>query len=179
MKIVLSLIFIVFLMSSCASSKLGWKNESGEKEKKYNEDFDPSSLKDDDLKFPVNKVFENNTETDKNESEIIPENTPEEVYETEIVTMNGYRVQLLATPYQKQAREAKQKAIFKIEEKVYLEFESPLWKLRVGNCRTKKEAEQLRNKMRSIGRRAGEEEWTNAWIVYTKIKVEKKVKKIY
>ncbi len=168
-----TIIFVVFMIS-CSSTQLGWKSdpETKKEDKKYIEDFDPLSLEEE-LKIPEDNL-EESKQKDKINSEI--NNTDNELTtETEEVTMQGYRIQLLATPHEDLARRAKQKVIYKIQESVYLEFESPLWKIRVGDCKTRKEAEELREKVKMIGRRVGESEWTNAWIVPSKIKVERKI----
>lgn len=167
---------LMVLGVSCSSSQLGWKQEpqGGEKADKYVEDFDPLTLEED-FEIIEDRTEDSGekvkTETKSNEKD---ENIP---LETEKVTLQGYRVQLLATRQEDLARKAKQKAIYKIQENVYLEFASPLWKIRVGDCKTRKEAEELREKVRRIGRREGESEWSNAWIVRSQIKVERKTER--
>ncbi|MFO7889707.1 MAG: SPOR domain-containing protein [bacterium] len=163
-------------MVSCSSSQLGWKSEpeAGEKGEKYIEDFDPLTLNED---FDI---LEDNAGKSENEDNVQGGTitTDKELpIETEEVTIQGYRVQLLATPYEDLARKAKQKAIYKIQEKVYLEFASPLWKIRVGDCKTRKEAEELKEKVKRIGSREGESEWTKAWIVPSQITVERKIER--
>ncbi len=167
---ILSAVFLV----SCSTSQLGWKSEphTDKEGGKYTEDFDPLTLDED---FGISD--ENDVETDTKDSEksdVIDDNKESSV-KTEEVTIQGYRVQLLATPHEDLARRAKQKAIYKIQENVYLEFAGTFWKIRVGDCRTRKEAEELREKVKRIGRREGESEWVNAWIVPSKIKVKQKI----
>jgi len=152
---------IILLMFSCSTSQFGWKTEpeSGKKEKSsYLEDFDPLSLDDDDIVVhPMEK---------SPESEVMERPEPERALagsENHIEEMvRGYRIQLLATGDDVQAREAKKDAIFTFEENVYLVFEAPLYKLRVGDCRTKKEAEELRE----VAIRRG---FRDAWIVPSKV----------
>ncbi|MBN1894295.1 SPOR domain-containing protein [bacterium] len=85
------------------------------------------------------------------------------VKETRQVT--GFRVQLLSVSDMDRAQEEKKKALFKFNERVYVEFESPLWKLRVGDFRTRKEADALRQKAVGLG-------YPDTWIVQTLVNVE-------
>lgn len=167
------IVFFIFMLS-CSSSQLGWKSEPEPKKNKdkYIEDFDPLTLEEDFV------ILEDKTEKNEKSGAInakISDSNKEFPTDTEIVTVQGFRVQLLATSNEDQARRAKQKAIYKIQENVYLDFESSLWKIRVGNCQTIKEAEELREKVRRIGRREGEEEWINAWIVPSKIQIKETI----
>jgi len=173
-KVYFYIVISVVFMISCSTSQFGWEGEAqAEKdEDKYIEDFDPLTLEED---FEISD--DKDVESDKTEEKKIDivDTNKEVTTRTEEVTMQGYRVQLLATRHEDLARKAKQKVIYKIQENVYLEFASPLWKIRVGDCRTLKEAEELREKVKRIGRREGESEWINAWIVRSKIKVERKI----
>jgi len=173
-KIYFYLLLLVMFMVSCSTSQLGWKSEqqTDKEEKKYNEDFDPLTLEED---FEISDEKDIKSDITEEEKSNIIDTNKEVTTKTEEVTIQGYRVQLLATRHEDLARKAKQKAIYKIQANVYLEFASPLWKIRVGDCRTLKEAEELREKVKRIGRRAGESEWTNAWIVRSKIQVERKL----
>lgn len=157
------LTFLVFLILSCSLSQFGWKRESESEEKGkgqgvFVEDFDPLSLNDDDI------VILPTEETQKDEF-VKGQEADKLTQDSESVTeemIQGYRVQLLATGDEKQAWAAKKKAIFKFEENVYLEFEAPLYKLRVGDCETKKEAEEIREE-------AIRKEFRDAWIVPSKV----------
>ena len=151
----------VFFVASCSTSQFGWKTEpEGEKKAQsgYVEDFDPLSLNDDDIVVQPREEAASTEEERSPEAEKIvvpPEKPAEEM-------VQGYRVQLLATGDEVQAREVKKDAIFKLEEDVYLVFEAPLYKLRVGDCRTKREAEGLRDEAIRKGFR-------DAWIVPSKV----------
>jgi hypothetical protein len=63
----------------------------------------------------------------------------------------GFRVQLFATgnPELAQARAEEYRALF--EEKVYVELEGLLYKIEVGDCRTREEAEALRRRALGAG----------------------------
>jgi hypothetical protein len=166
---IICIFWLSALLCGCSVSKLGWKAESGsdQGEKGMVEDFDPLSLEDDDIFIePAVKTPPREEGEGQNTNENIDSRT--ELTEKELV--QGYRVQLLATKDEIQAREERKKAIFVLQgEDVYLEFESPNYKLRVGNCLDRKEAEVLRNKIIRIARQKKEKEWERAWIVRTRV----------
>ncbi|MEJ2627232.1 MAG: SPOR domain-containing protein [bacterium] len=170
----ISVIIIMIFIISCSSSQLGWKSapEAKKDKEKYIEDFDPLTLEEDFIILEDKTAKSEKSDEKGSKTNDIDKESP---VETDQVSIQGFRVQLLATPNEEQARKAKQKAIYKIQENVYLEFESSLWKIRVGDCRTRKEAEELREKVRRIGRRENEVEWSNAWIVPSKIQVKRTI----
>ena len=69
-----------------------------------------------------------------------------------------YRVQVFATTYLDQAEEFAQKVREKIEERVYIQYESPLYKVRVGDCSTEEEAKLLLEEISQAG-------FPHPWIV--------------
>jgi len=154
------IIFVLFLFS-CSTSQFGWKREPepGGKEKSvFKEDFDPLSLNDDDIVILPEETTSQKEVVEKPVHEkpaVGEEKSGEEM-------IQGYRIQLLATGDEAQARKAKRDAIFKFQEHVYLVFEAPLYKLRVGDCQTKKEAEALRKE-------AAQKGFRDAWIVPSKV----------
>ena len=141
------------LFFACSSSQFGWKPDSdtdrGEDENTgMIEDFDPLSLNEEEI-----QVLEEPKTGPSNEQEtvVLPvkDDTVEEEQQGEMI--DGYRVQLLAIEDETKARDEKRKAIFRFEEDVYLLFISPLWKLRVGNCETRGEAEVLLERAKQLG----------------------------
>lgn len=160
------LIVGIFFMLSCSASQFGWKaedeirNQRAEKSG-FIEDFDPLSLNDDDIVItPVEKPLPSAEE--EKPAPIMQTPTPDK---STPEIMQGYRVQLLATGDEPQAREAQKSAIFRFEEGVYLVFEAPLYKLRIGDCQTRREAEELRQKAVRNG-------FHDAWIVPSKIQIK-------
>ncbi len=151
-------VVVVLFIFSCSTSQFGWKTETESGGKECLEDFDPLSLNDDDIVVTPKERIPQADIVGRLEPEKTPKNSEEAVEEM----VQGYRIQLLATGDEVQAREVKKDAIYKFEENVYLVFEAPLYKLRVGNCRTKKEAEGL--KMEAI--RKG---FRDAWVVPSKV----------
>ena len=150
-----------FFLFSCSSSKFGWRDGSTENmadQNKMVEDFDPLTLGDDDIELPKPLDESNTSEPTYSEPAVNPIDSV--VDETEMVM--GFRVQLFATKDEEKARDERRSAIFKFQEKVYLEFESSMFKLRVGDCQSREEAETLRRKAVRNG-------FKDPWIVPSQI----------
>jgi len=163
-KNMIFILFCIILFLSCSSSQFGWKSGSEKPEDNSTliEDFDPLSLDDDDI---IVTPKESQVEVG-NQAQGGSDLDPAAVPEKEIVQIPGYRVQLLSTKQEYGAWEAKKEAILKFEEDIHLVHEASLYKLRVGDCRTRGEAEALVEKAVRKGFR-------EAWIVRTKINVRK------
>ncbi|TFH01657.1 MAG: SPOR domain-containing protein [Calditrichales bacterium] len=81
--------------------------------------------------------------------------------------VNGYRVQILATKNIETASLYEQEATERLQgydHKTYLIFEAPLYKIRVGDCKTRLEAESVREIMEDYGYR-------ETFIVKSKIRI--------
>jgi hypothetical protein len=146
---------------ACSTSQFnGTETRSSSEAKKdktqYREDFDPATLGQDDFVVVPTPKTSSQDSTAIEPSDMNPEESSQEE------GVQGFRVQLLATKIEDQAREEQRKAIFKFQERVYLDFESPYYKIRVGDCATRKEAETLRDKAGTLG-------FDNPWIVQSKI----------
>ncbi len=162
-------VFLLLFIVSCSSSQWGWKpeNESGDRgARKQNmvEDFDPLSLNDDDI--IVTPAAVNKSKEEQRGEETIP--TEVEMKQREVV--NGYRVQLIAVKDEDAARKVQEKAIYLFEEEVYLIFDTPNYKVQVGDCKTEEEANELVQRARSLG-------FSDAWKVPAKV-YTKPVKKM-
>lgn len=141
----------ILLLMSCSASKLGWKGEEGaEKDRKetgYIEDFDPLTLDEPEIDVPP---IENDSQDET--PAVVADNdqqSSEDVSADEMV--DGFRVQLFAIQDEARAREERRKAVFRFEEDVYLDFDSPYWRLRVGDCLTRRDAEDLVEKAKQVG----------------------------
>ncbi len=127
------------------------------------ESFDPITLEDEDLDFP-----ENNTRLDQESNTSLPgENTGSNTNANPVQNrqINGYRVQLFATRDNEIGELEKKKAEFLFAEDevaVYIEYDSPMYKIRVGDCESREDAEALRD----IARR---KDYVSAWVVPTKV----------
>jgi hypothetical protein len=69
-----------------------------------------------------------------------------------------YRVQVLATTSEQSALDTKKKIENRLSLPAYVKFEDGMFKVRVGDCSTREEAEKVRGKVRGAG-------YTDAWIV--------------
>lgn len=74
----------------------------------------------------------------------------------------GFRVQIFATDLESEARTVEQEALIKFREGVYLVFDAPNYKIRVGDCLSRPEANDLRDKAVKLGYR-------DAWVVQSRV----------
>lgn len=118
-------------------------------------------VQDEDIEFPVSK-----TPVQSGEQLPLEEGSDTQlsvVVENKLI--EGFRVQLFATQDIEKATLEKKEAEFSFTEDrvpVYIEFDSPMYKVRIGDCATRDEAEQLRE----LARRKG---YSTSWIVKTKV----------
>lgn len=83
-----------------------------------------------------------------------------EVKEPELIS--GFRVQLLITSEIDQANQIKNEVTPIVKDGVYLIFEAPYYKVRIGDCQTRTAANQLMKTIVNLG-------YKNAWIVPDKV----------
>ena len=75
----------------------------------------------------------------------------------------GYRVQVCATPDEATARAYYHDALMKfLDQGVYLRFDSPYYKVRIGDCKSRFEAEELQKRVQKAG-------FPDAWVVRTRV----------
>jgi hypothetical protein len=74
----------------------------------------------------------------------------------------GYRVQLFASNTNDGANQVASEARFKFTEQVYVEYDAPYYKVRVGDFVNRSDAELLREKAKNSG-------YPDAWIVQTEV----------
>ncbi len=79
--------------------------------------------------------------------------------------IKGYRIQVIISENQEDLIEVKNNLEKVIKEKIYIQFELPNYKLRVGNFSSRKKAELYRNKMVRLGYRS-------AWVIPTLIELD-------
>ncbi|RME00906.1 MAG: SPOR domain-containing protein, partial [Calditrichaeota bacterium] len=77
-------------------------------------------------------------------------------------TMLGYRVQILQTEDAEEARMVQKDAILALDADVYLIYDNPYYKVRVGDFASRYEAETFLEKVVKKG-------YSSAWIVRTRI----------
>jgi hypothetical protein len=165
-----NILYKLFLLSLVTTLTLGCASSKKEKLPSSDSDgistldesFDPFSLNDDDIKFkePEARV------TDES-PRYLPDVQP--VQDTTISLPNelveGFRIQILSTKDLENATRAKSIAMEQfsdVQVKFYLEFDSPYYKVRLGDFTKREDAEETREVVRSRG-------YPKAWIVKTKI----------
>ncbi len=157
------LISAMFFMIYCASSKKEKTTRGlGEVSNELNESFDPLSLDDDDI------IFKQPQTNIVNETPVyLPVEEPVDLATAieENKQIDGFRIQLLSTKDLENATRAKAIAMEQFTDvrvKFYLEFDSPYYKVRLGDFQTRGKTEEIREIVRSRG-------YPKAWIVKSKI----------
>ena len=134
------IILIALIYFNCAGTKEVVKEEAVvQNTPQFDESFDPLSLNDDDIIIagvtpPEPGISENNPDISNNI--------------TTLKESTGYRVQILATKDIETASLFEQEAserFFNQDHKTYLIFEAPLYRIRVGDCRDRADAEKIRD----------------------------------
>jgi len=123
-----------------------------------NENYDPQVYNDKELIIKKTISPESNSENIDNllfQADGV-EDLPEEI--------EGFRVQICAVSGEEQAKRIQRDAIIQfIDKNVYLKYDSPYYKVRIGDCATRYEAEQLL-------KLASKKGFADAWVVRSKIK---------
>ncbi len=101
---------------------------------------------------------------------VLPSFTTEEIAETDTLDstsylVKGYRVQILISQNVNELEVIQDKLMKSVDKKIYIIFELPNYKLRVGNFLNRKEAESFQKKIVRLGYRT-------AWVVPTMIEME-------
>ena len=87
--------------------------------------------------------------------------------DSNITEIEGFRVQVFATQDRNMADQLQRELVLKFDEKVYIVFEAPNYKLRVGDFLDRENAERLRKRLVSS-------DFPSSWIVRTRIQPELK-----
>jgi cell division septation protein DedD len=82
-------------------------------------------------------------------------------------TMDGYRIQVFASGSEDVARSAEQAAEVRLGMAAYVELIDGIYKVRVGDCPTREEADALLKKCREAG-------YGDAWVAVTRIVIPKR-----
>ncbi len=163
----LSLYFVlgvfIFIYFGCSSTQqFRPRDESTQENQKgsgiINEYFDPLILDDEELE--IKKTISTESISDKMET-VLTDSAMEEERTEELP---GFRVQICAVSEEEKARQIQREAILRfIDQEVYLIYNNPYYKVRVGNCLTRYDADKLQQL-------AVEKGFTDAWVVRTKVK---------
>ncbi len=121
--------------------------------------FDPSQLIDPEPKWPtiLNPISEDSLIPEDN---LIPSETNNQ--DTSPRITEGYRVQVLATRTMEKAEELKIQLSDNWRKEIYITFEAPNYKVRIGNFSNRGEAENFRQELVKKG-------YPSAWIIRTRI----------
>jgi len=184
-------LLIVVFLAGCAASKVEMpkpaeKTPGGEAsatknytETKLNEDFDPLALRDDlidpaRIKSETAPVSDEKAEITMNSESavtVFSENVPESRADSlrnmaGEETVPGWRIQICAIANETKAREILQQAedVFEKFEnlKVYFTYDSPYYKVRLGDCITRYQADRLLQVAMENG-------FNDAWVVKTNV----------
>jgi hypothetical protein len=153
-------IITAFIFVSCSGTKEVVKDETPLQDTyQYDESFDPLSLDDDDILIAGDnnaQVIDNNNINPDTENIIA------------LKEITGFRVQILATKNIETASLFEQEASERfghLDHKTYLIFEAPLYKIRIGDCKERTQAEELRDLAMQYGYR-------ESFIVKSKIQIQ-------
>jgi len=152
MKYLIILFSFLLFIFSCTSSKkvvpiedLNVKETSG-----YDERFDPLSLDDDDIVIEASQKQDNVSQPEtagRKPKEKVQEFTTEQ-------EVDGYRIQIYASSSIEGATVAQQKAKDEFEtlgHKIYMIFEAPFYRIRIGDFADRISAEDVMETVKSMG----------------------------
>ena len=122
-------------------------------------DFNPDLLNDPEPNWP--QIVNPLSDSFESESAISSKN------ESIQADIEGFRVQVFATQDRRKAEGIKEELLFKLDENIYIIFEAPNYKVRIGNFLDRDDAEKLRIAL-------VKESLSSSWIVRTKIQPEVK-----
>jgi len=118
-----------------------------QEENEYDESFDPLKLKE-----PTSTLF--NEQTQNEVSRQVSVDTLGAIQDQQTDGEQfGYRVQLLLTPNYQEADSilTQVREMFEGEAQAYWVYDSPNYKIQIGDCTTRTEAEELRDQAQDLG----------------------------
>jgi len=137
-------------------------NEESTKTGIINENYNPSLFDENELK--IQKTISPDSKSD-NIDDLLLQSPVEEPLPEET---DGFRVQICAVADEIKAKQVQRDAIMQfLNEEVYLDYHAPYYKVRIGNCLTRYEAEQLQQLVIKKG-------FADAWVVRTIVKTNLK-----
>jgi len=155
-------ILLAGLLFFCAGPSQVQRKKDQTKKKaeqfRMNEDFEPTSLGDYSIKVQEPRVSKKDVVDIKN---ILRGNEAPDTTNAGH-KVSGYRVQLIATRDEAEARAVLREAVISFEERVYRTFDDPYYKIRVGDCTSRFEADELQQKAAEMG-------FLESWVVQTMV----------
>ncbi|TKJ42341.1 hypothetical protein CEE37_01275 [candidate division LCP-89 bacterium B3_LCP] len=159
----LLILAVILLQAGCAPTPPPTLEESPPQDINrvpQDESFDPLEFPDDEtITLPPSEL-----QSKPSTSASINESERDTAVSFETVEVSGYRVQLFTTNVEFEARSVEEKALIEFDQNVYLIFDSPIYKIRIGDCLTRTEA----NKLRQVAVKRG---YRGAWVVQSKVTV--------
>jgi len=149
-------ILLLFLFCACAGTQPGGRTPDSGREAEA-ETFDPATLGEPDLDLPASVGLQP-ADLDRL---LAGEGRTSAIEDQK--TTPGFRVQLISTREEAEARLLRRDALLAFEENVYLIYDDPYYKLRVGDCLSRYEADQLQEA-------AVERGFLESWVVRTMVK---------
>jgi len=121
-----------------------------------NEDFDPMSLND--SRIEIKPRHETGKDVVTVEQLLRGDSVKDTVVSNREIP--GFRVQLISTRDQEEARSVMRNAVISFSENVYREYDNPYYKIRVGDFKSRYEASKLQENAVEMG-------FPEAWVVRT------------
>ncbi len=158
----IAILLLSFLFLWCSAQQTSLQpamDETQSKTNKYDESFDPMTLEDYDLDVSssqnklepanINSLLKNNIISDSSGAN---------------QTVMGFRVQIASTRDEQEARIIKRNAILLFQENVYMSFDDPYYKVRVGDFISRYDANRVHEKVIEKG-------FPDSWVVRSEIKL--------
>ena len=162
-------VILLLLIAGCAGQReqtRGDQPKPSSSSKNYDESFDPLSLNDDDIVIDPKPVTKSPAAPDIPTHEAKTTATGLSSPESKMDIIPGYRVQIFTTGDINKADEFKNSVQGKFQAEVYRVYEAPYYRIRVGDCVNRDEAEKLREEAQQKGFR-------DAWIVRDQVFLKK------
>lgn len=155
--LIISFVLCFFVLHCSSSQQQVNVDETTPKSEKpadarWNEDFDPLSLGD--SQIDVDSIQQTDDVVDIDQ--ILRSSAMAE--ETERTQIPGFRVQLISTRNEEEARSIMRNAVISFNEPVYREYDNPYYKIRVGDFRSRYQASKIQEQAIEFG-------FHEAWVV--------------
>jgi CRISPR/Cas system-associated protein Cas5 (RAMP superfamily) len=124
--------------------------------------FDPLGFPQDEVIVTEEEPKEKKEESSKFEKVNIM-GLEEETGVESLLPRKVYRVQFFATKYPDEASQVAESVTNQLSEKTFIDYKTPYYWVRVGDCETKEEAESLLEKIKRLG-------YKESWVVEVEIK---------
>ncbi len=145
------------LLWACSCAHLPWRAPHEDPRTKGEEGIDPLGYPQDQVivtqTTPAEQAGNARTWSEQNHLQPAQAQTPDSA-----VAQRVYRVQFFATKYPDEASQVAETVGNMVSEKTYMDYKTPYYWVRAGDCRTKEEAERLLQKIKGLG-------YKESWVV--------------